>query len=492
LAFGIANAQDKLEFKASGFIDAQTMWSKNTPDANAGAGIYGVVPAVNQFGGNAYNRITSYLESRCRLKFDAVMSKSLSGTLLFEFDAEPWGNPPGGNTGKISDRGAFGYWGGDRAALEVKNIYIDWGVPSIPVPVSVRVGLQTLAIRPNLFLLTDGMAVNTSVNLDPVSLQMFWAKAVEGKYEAADDSDVYGIHAKAKVGTMSVGGYGVYYNMNSFPLWNPAPTAGTQRSDMFWFGVYADGKAGPVDLNFDFIYDWGWVKRPGFQVYPKVKYSGWETRIKISFPWEMFDVGAIGMYATGADRYKTSGSGTAGSATAIGTESTKVASFVVPPASEASGAFGEAVVLLGSWVNRGNTGWGTTYNYSSMTRGPAGGLWFGKLYAAVKPTPWYKATFQVLYVGDTTKHGNTFGTAWKYPVAFGGLGIRRDDKEVGWEFDLIHEIAIYKNLKYNIGMGYVFAGKGMEFGYTDPVSGFLVNNKPKNPWNVLTSLVYTF
>jgi len=488
LAFSSAYAQDKFEFKASGFIDAQTQWAKNTPYANAAAGIYNTVAAPYQYGGGAYNRTVAYLESRTRLKFDAIMSKSLSGTILFEMDAEPWGNPPGGSAAKISDRGAYGYWGGDRAAVEVKNIYIDWGVPSIPVPVSMRVGLQNFAIRPNLMLLTDGMGISTSVNVDPVMLQLIWAKAVEGNNWSSDDADVYGLHARAKIATFTLGGYGLYYNMNSFPLWNPAPTAGTYRSDMWWFGVYADGKAGPVDINFDFIYDTGNVKRPGFQLttFPKVKYNGWEARFKVDFPWEKFNFGAVGMYASGADRHKTSTSGLAGTATDLGTASTKVGSFVVPPASEASGAFGEAIVVLGSWVNRGNTGWGTTYNYSAMTRGPAGGTWFGKLYAGVKPTPWYKATFQVLYIADTTKHGNTFGTAWKNPI----LGQRRDDKEIGWEFDLIHEIQIYKNLKYSIGMGYLFAGKALDFGYTS--GGLFLNSAPKNPWNILTNLTYNF
>jgi hypothetical protein len=418
------------------------------------------------------------------------MSKSLSGTIFFEFDAEPWGGPPGGSAAKISDRGTFGYWGGDRAALEIKNIYIDWAVPVIPVPVSMRIGLQNIAIRPNLMLVTDGMGISTSVNLDPVMLQLIYAKAAENNYWAADDVDIYGLHARAKVATFTIGGYGLYYNMNSFPLWNPAPTAGTQRSDMWWFGIYADGKAGPVDINFDFILDTGNVKRPGFPLatHPKVKYNGWETRLKVDFPWEQFNFGFVGMYASGADRYKTSSTGLAGTVNDLGTPSTKVGSFVVPPGSEASGNFGEGIVVYGSWINRNNTGYGSNTNYNAMTRGPAGGTWFAKLYAGLKPVPWYKATFQVFYVADTTKHGNTFGNAYKYPGT--ALTNRRDDKEIGWEFDLINEIQIYKNLKYSVGLGYLFAGNGLDWGYRS--GGISYNSSPKNPWNVLTNLTYSF
>jgi hypothetical protein len=126
-----------------------------------------------------------------------------------------------------------------------------------------------------------------------------------------------------------------------------------------------------------------------------------------------------------------------------------------------------------------------------MCRGPIGGTWMAKLYAAVKATPWYKATFQVLYIGDTTKNGNTFGTAYAGPIP--ALGTR-DDKSIGFEFDLIQEIQIYKNLKYVIGAGYLFAGKAMDFGYlgTGPLAGLAFNSKPKDPWQITTNLTYNF
>jgi hypothetical protein len=93
-----------------------------------------------------------------------------------------------------------------------------------------------------------------------------------------NDVDVYGVNAFAKIATMTVGGYVLYYNMNQFPLFVAATT---QQAEMWWFGLYADGKAGPVNISFDLIGDTGWVKRPGFELitYPKVKYQGWETRI---------------------------------------------------------------------------------------------------------------------------------------------------------------------------------------------------------------------
>ena len=94
---------------------------------------------------------------------------------------------------------------------------------------------------------------------------------------------------------------------------------------MWWFGIYADGKAGPVNLNFDFVYDNGKVKQkniinsdgvdgstPWFYPIQDVKYEGWATRLKLDFPWEKFNFGVVGMYATGADANKTSTGGLPG------------------------------------------------------------------------------------------------------------------------------------------------------------------------------------
>jgi hypothetical protein len=111
-----------------------------------------------------------------------------------------------------------------------------------------------------------------------------------------------------------------------------------------------------------------------------------------------------------------------------------------------------------------------------------GGLWWGKLYGSYKLTPEYKVTLQGLYIGDTTKNGNTWGNARKADgVTY------RDDKDIGWEIDLLNEIQIYKSLKFEIALGMLFAGDAMDFN----VSG-ANNDSFKNPWGVTTRLTYTF
>lgn len=467
MAFAQAKKEEpKLEFKASGFIDAQSTWGRNITTGNAAAGMYGSVSSLYLPGGAAYDDTVAFMSTRARLKFDAIMGKNLSGTIFFEMDSTRWGETGDG-------RNKVGYWSGDRAALEIKNLYIDFGVPGIPIPISVRAGLHPLSIRPNMMIYTDGMGITGNINVAPANIQLLWFKALENKDYASDDVDVYGLHANAKIGSFIAGGYALYYDMKTFPL---ADGAISNQADMWWLGVYADGKVGPVNINFDFIYDTGKVESITAGI-RDVDYRGWATRAKIDFPWEKFNFGVVGMYATGADTRKTSSSGLPG-----GTNR-KVSSYVMPPGSEAFAIFTEGIVFYGTALNTTYTGIGVAGSYTQLARGTIGGTWMGKLYGSFKATPWYKVTLQGLYIGDTTKNGNTVGTARKAD----GVTLR-DDKTIGWEVDLINEIQIYKNLTYAIGAGVLFPGDGLRYWNATTST----NDKPKTPWAVIGKLTYTF
>jgi hypothetical protein len=468
LGFGVAYAQEKapvLNFTASGFINVVSFWTMNNPPLNGGATIYGAPANYRVPDANAYDKTVAYLDSRAHLKFNAAMGKELSGTIYFEMDSTRWGEIGAG-------RGGMGDWNGDQTGVELKNVYIDVALPyfGIPAPMTARVGLQALSIRPQLFVYTDGMGISGGIKVDPVMIQPMWFKALEGNDWNADDVDVYGLHVNAKIGTATIGGYGVNYNMNTYPLNNPA---GAGAANMWWFGGYADGKFGPVNYNLDFIYDDGEVEATGFR---DVDYSGWVAKAKLDYPWEKFNFGVVGHYGTGADRNKTDATGLANGA------NRKVESFVVPPGSEAGPINGESVMLSMYAGSSGGAGWANRLNTNQMTNGPSGGIWFAKLYASMKATPWYKVTLQGLYIGDTTKHGNTIGNALKSD------GVTpEDDSQIGIEFDLVNELQLYKNLKWEIAGGYMFAGDGMDFN----VAG-ANNDSPKNPWAILTRFTYSF
>jgi hypothetical protein len=507
---GFAQAP-KLEFKASGFIDAQTFWTQNVPQRNTSAGLYQTYATNSNFGftGAPYfvptkglDRTASYWDARAHLKFDAIMGPNLSGTIFFEIDAKRWGNAGGAGfltgPGNGREEGQYGMWNTDRTSVEVKNIYIDFGLPyfGIPVPITMRVGAQPIGVRPAMLVYSDGMGVTAGIKIDPVLISPIYAKPVEGVDFEADDADVYGLHANAKIGTFTVGGYGLRYQMNTYPFLVSAPVAGlpaaltpyvpgTNKAAMWWWGAYADGKAGPVNLNFDFVYDYGSVEQGnGFSGARHVSYQGWATRAKIDYPWEKFNFGVIGMYATGGDADASSRTGLPGTATALGQQSRRFSGYVVPPGSEQDTGNNESIVVYGTDAGAtGGIGIAKNANYAQINRGGFGGTWFAKLYGSVKATPWYKITFQGLYIGDTTKHGNTLGNAIRP-----GSTVLRDDKDVGLELDLINEFQIYSNLKFTVGGGYLWAGDALDFRRGTSLTNF----SPKNPWAIRTRLQYTF
>jgi hypothetical protein len=575
MAFSATVYAQKLEFKASGMIDMDTTLNMNVPFYFGEVGtvhalhtgimqtwitpsFQGGATAISGKPTNNLNHIASYTTGRGILKFDAIMGPNLSGTIFFEMDAFRYGGgfggtgatrsgsiggtgAPGGGLTIASDRNNMGVWSTDRASVEVKNVYIDVGLPyfGIPVPMTLRVGMQPFGVRPQILVYTDGAGITGGIKIDPVTIIPMWAKIDEGGDAAADDCDLYGLHVNAKIGTFTVGGYGLYYNMNTYPLayptgvaWNstgvsaPGPgsdtttfttsasyglyAAGTMKAAMWWWGVYADGKAGPVNLNFDFVYDWGKVQQKfynnGISV-PDVKYAGWAGRLKVDFPWEKFNFGMTGMYASGADVRRTGAGGIPGTTVADpayaalgGTKSLsrKVSSYVVPPGAESAPGSQESMVMYSCFnaAADGGTGIANNGSYYQMSRGGFGGTWFAKLYASMKIAPPLKITLQGLYIGDTTQNGNTFGTARKFP--FTATSPMRNDSTIGWEGDIIAELDIYKNLKFFAGFGYLWAGDAMEVykGHGLPAAAVTPalqsNFNPKNPWNLSTRLLYTF
>ncbi len=506
LAFGAtayAAEAVKLDFRASGSIDAQTHYSVNVPPLNpAGNPIFGVggPAAAYTTKASALDRKVSYWDSRMSLRFDAVMGKELSGTLQFEIDAGRWGSGPTGVTGNIREANNVGFWNTDRAAIEVKYMYFDVGLPyfGIPVPMNLRVGAQPLAIRPWFFQATDGMGVSAGIKIDPVNINPLYFKPVEGVDWTADDTDIWGVQASAKIATFTLGGYFLYYNMGSYPSFvASAPYAfdariapqilGTQTADFWWIGVYADGKAGPVNIQFDAAYDRGKVKPNGASpLIDDVKYRGWAARAKVNFPFEKFDFGGTAMYASGSNARKTSATGLPGTSTAADPTALtrKVSGWMVPVGSENGAANGESAIIYGMEPGAsGGQGWAVNHNYNQSSKGAFGGTWFAKLFGSYKVTPWYKVTLQGLYIGDTTKNGNTFGNARKSD------GTLRDDDTIGVELDMINEIAIYKNLTFKLFGGYLFTGEAMnrDFG-----AGNDRNANLRNPWAVRTRLLYSF
>jgi len=496
----------QLEFKASGYFDTNWFYYRNiyqttgSPDSkHTGLGpIYGAPSGATTQqlpSGAIFNKETSWVQSRGLLKFDAAMGKEVSMTTYFEMDSTRWGERKVG-------RNAAGIWQTDAAAVEIKNLYLDVAIPyfGIPVPMTTRIGLQPFVVRRPMLITNDGAGVTLALKMDPVTISPFWFKMLQSgtandakDYTTSDDNDVLGIQGTATIGKLTLGGYGVFYNMRSYPLNATTSTYGLDpsfKSRMYWFGAYADGKAGPLDMKADLVYDYGVVKPAAGQAYRDVDYRGYAARLGFKYPWELFEFGILGAYGSGSDANKTSTTGLPGTAVANqsgspGGTSYKVGSYVIPPGSEEPPGFGSengvAVFYQSAVLGRQPDFSGGSSNVS-LNRGALGGTWLSRAHVGYKATPWYKITLLGAYIGDTTKHGNTVGSARK---ADGSL---RDDKTIGWEVGLYNEFNVYKNLNFNIAGAYLFGKKGLEL--FDSTTGR--NISPKDPFILGTALKYTW
>jgi hypothetical protein len=486
LAFGTAYAQEKepvLEFKPSGFIDAMFHSAVNVPQALPAHAnnFFGPIAAFAP-GGDSFDKTEAYAWSRGRLKFDAIMGKDMTGTFYFEIDSNQWGE----RASSGAQRNQAGMWGvADRAAVEVKNYFITFGMPWIPVPTTIQAGVHPLVVRPGAFLASDGPGVTAAFKIDPATIKLMWFKPYEGLKPFSDDSDLYGIEANAKVQTITIGGYGIYVNSNTYPsyYYNTDVTAVRNNSaNMLWLGAYLDGKLGPLNVNFDFIYDNGKVKdeRDVDTRYKNVDYSGWGTVINLGFPWEKFLFGGQFVYGSGSDLKKTNADGLPGVNAVTGANNSKMGTLAIPQGTE--GSPGYSLILCGSGVNRQGYGYEPGAD-NGMARATYGGLWIAKLYAAFQVSPEFNTRLEAYYVGDTSKNGNTIGNARKSDRA-----TLRNDSDIGFEFDLLNTLMIYKNLSFGFGGGILFAGNAMEYWNATTAS----NDSPKNPWALYTNLTYSF
>jgi len=85
-----------------------------------------------------------------------------------------------------------------------------------------------------------------------------------------------------------------------------------------------------------------------------------------------------------------------------------------------------------------------------------------------------------MYIGDTTKNGNTLGSA------LGDGGRPKDYSYIGTELDIIGEWQLYRNLAFRAAYGFMWAGPAMK--QFNGVSNHMI----QNPWGFYTNLNYSF
>jgi len=513
LTFGLAAATyADVEFGASGFIRVRSAWYMNTPVPAPTIDIPGFTTNT------AWDDTNAWMDTRFRIKFTGKLDDVAKGVIYLEGDASPWGSAAG-------TRNTMGFWNADRAAVEVKQAYLDFKVPGTDAfPTKLQAGIIGFNYRAHVCMYADGAGVRLDTTAGPVKIQVNWMKPWEGNNWQADDTDIYAFRVVVPVGPVRPGFWAMWYDSNSWgagtPLvwpavggWGPPNTGqnlGTDKADLYWLGFQLDGKAGPVGLKADFVYNFGEIERQYPQVNPTVvpfrnpiddeDFGGWLFYADAVYttPTEFpIDVGATFLYATGDDlddaRTKRDHDG-----------------YWLPPGSEAGWIGTHGIVFYPSAINDGvSTVTGGMQNNAPFPFGP-GGTWFGKLYAGVKPIDWLKVTFYGMYIGDTADSGDMYGnaasTTWVDPMTGLIVPLWEDNSDIGIEFGLITDFQIYKNLKYSIGGGYLMAGDALDrYTWVDfiPATGayviggtvpgaIAINDEPANPWAIVSNLTFSF
>ena len=128
-----------------------------------------------------------------------------------------------------------------------------------------------------------------------MNIEAAWFKQVHDfDFKTANDSQSFSVLATAKVSTLTIGAYGLYFDMRTYPF-NRGSSASTgvsvdpsSKGNMYWFGAYADGGLGPLTMKADFVYDTGKVKPFGAAVGSQdVDYDGYAMRLRFMYPGEV-------------------------------------------------------------------------------------------------------------------------------------------------------------------------------------------------------------
>jgi hypothetical protein len=414
-------------------------------------------------GSAGWQEDNAWVQMRTIMAFVAAVNKDLYGALVFEIDSSRWGESGAtsdlstvtpGMVGGAAGSGRAGAWGTDQIAVEVKNAYINFKIPQVPV--TVKAGIQSYAVRPVVCLLKDAAGITAAIELktDPVTVTIapMWAKILEGVDNTeADDQDLYGINLSFAFGDIKPGVFFLYQARRQ--LYDGTPSV-EGDSTSWWLGPYIDAKIGPVDATLDFVYNGGTEEFQDGSPFADIDRGGWILRGQVAVTMNKLRIGIGGLYGTGDD---------------LTTNDDE--SYRVPYISEAAAANQDFLILTGDWVVNAPYGFNQVGGFFKPFSDVGAGVWYVRAFADYQLLSWLTVMGNVGYIGDTTKHGDTFGRDLD------------DDRSIGWEMDVGTSIAIYKNLSWNTAFGYLIAHKALA-----GTGGHM----PQDPWALATTLVYAF
>jgi hypothetical protein len=486
LLLGLAAASPAMaiDWSVKGAINIMSAYYKNVEERLP---IYlGGPPGMNDWGFGvgaadpAWNRDNFWVQERANIYITARASENLYGTLGFEIDSSRFGE----ETSTVSILGGYaGRWNTDAVAVEVKQMYIDFKVPEVPV--WFRVGIQPYYVRPWVMLSDDGAGISARIALKvgdvKIGINPFWAALAVGTrtfpggtfytdYTTADNQDLYGVDTNVSVGPIKGGVYFIYQARRQ--LYDTA--AGEGDSKQWWIGPYLDLKMGPLAATLDFVYNGGYEEwqsgqigilnlanphsfppTPSFQGYSR-RHQGMLFRGEASYTMNKLRIGMGGLYGTGDDP----------------TTKDVDEGFNVSYNSETAPVQRDFLIVGGDWGL--SIPYGATNNIIGFYKPWSSygqGIWHIRGFADYQVNSWLKLLANAGYIGDTVKHGDEFGRD------------ADDDQSIGWEIDTAVQVKIYQNLTLSTAFGYLIGGKALS------MAG---GARPQDPWAWITTLSFVF
>lgn len=413
----------------------------------------------------------AWVRSGVTLAITARQSEDLYGVMSFNWNSRRWGEVGGAHVQEAGTWYRFGHDDSGVNAFLVQEAYIDFRVPP-KLPVWLRMGIQPFVIRPWLLVNTVGPGITARTVIDPIKLSINagWAKKWEGFDYDCDDVDAFFGDIAMPIGPVRVGAFVWYENFGNWWPDGIGDDSGVRSdADLFWVGIYADGKLGPIGLQFDWMYNGGEVDHnPLTSAARDFDVEAWIIRgvLDIS-PIDKLTVGVGALYGTGED------------ATTNDSEEFMSVNNREGARQQGLPALQDFLLLTGGCMG------------IPPARGPmvgfiggpvdVGGVWYVRGFASYMATDWLRLVANFGWIGDTTDDMNKLGTARRAD----GVTLR-DDDDIGFEFDLGFNIALYKNLQWGVAFGYLFAGDALD--QWDGVG----NDQPADPWAFTSAILYTF
>ncbi len=168
----------------------------------------------------------------------------------------------GGTTARVGPSTGGGL-GNDGVNVETKNLYVQFDIPFLP-NANLLLGLHNIVLlsSPALaFLDDDAAGIQFNWKMDPVDLQIWYAKTDENTRANPDDNDMYAARLGVNVTKdVRVTVEGLVMNQQCFARTTPVPPATTGAcvssdfADTFWVGGTAAVKLGTISLDGTVLY----------------------------------------------------------------------------------------------------------------------------------------------------------------------------------------------------------------------------------------------